>query len=151
MTDPAPPTRRAFSVAVYARKGGRGGRVLVILHKRTGHWLPIGGEMEAGETPIEAAARELREETALVGSFRPLVGHCEGVPAGYIGYEEHLTGVKGLHMNFVFVADIAEGDEVTPCDEYTDHRWVDRDELENLPAPGNVRDFGFLALDAEAL
>lgn len=151
MTAPAPITRRAFSVAVYARKGGRGGRVLVILHRRTGHWLPIGGEMEAGETPLEAAVRELREETALVGSFRPLVGHCEGVPPGYIGYEEHLTGVKGLHMNFVFVADIADADEVTPCDEYTDHRWVDRDQLENLEAPGNVRDFGFLALDAEAL
>jgi 8-oxo-dGTP pyrophosphatase MutT (NUDIX family) len=146
-----PPTRRAFSVAVYVRKGGRGGRVLVILHRRTGHWLPIGGEMEAGETPLEAAVRELGEETGLAGSFRPLVGHCEGVPPGYIGYEEHLTGVKGLHMNFVFVADVADGDEVMPCDEYTDHRWVDRDELENLDAPGNVRDFGFLALDAEAL
>jgi hypothetical protein len=54
-------------------------------------------------------------------------------------------------MNFVFVADIAEADEVTPCDEYTAHRWVDRDELENLESPANVRDFGFLALDAEAL
>ena len=41
-------TRRAFSVAVYARKPS--GRVLVIHHRRTGHWLPIGGEMEAGET-----------------------------------------------------------------------------------------------------
>ena len=67
MTDPAPPTRRAFSVAVYARKGGRGGRVLVILHSRTGLWLPIGGELEAGETPLEAAVRELREETGWSG------------------------------------------------------------------------------------
>lgn len=146
-----PPTRRAFSVAVYVRKGGKGGRVLVILHRRTGHWLPIGGEMEAGETPLEAAEREMREETALVGSFRPLVGHCEGVPHGYIGYEEHLTGAKGLHMNFVFVADVPDDAEVTPCDEFTDHRWVDRDELENLEAPGNVRDFGFVALDATTL
>ena len=143
--------RRAFSVAVYARRGGTGGEVLVIHHHRLTTWLPIGGELETGETPLEAAVRELREETALVGSFRPLVGHCEGVPAGYIGYEEHLTGVKGLHMNFVFVADIAAADEVTPCDEYTAHRWVDRDELENLESPANVRDFGFLALDAEAL
>ena len=59
--------RRAFSVAVYARKRDR---VLVIAHKRTGLWLPIGGEMEAGETPLEAAVRELREETALVGVYR---------------------------------------------------------------------------------
>jgi len=151
MTAPAPATRRAFSVAVYARQGGTGGRVLVILHKRTGLWLPIGGELEPGETPLEAAVRELGEETGLVGSFCPLVGQCEGVPHGYIGYEEHLTGVKGLHMNFVFVADVADDAVVTPNDEYTDHRWVDRDELENLESPANVRDFGFLALDAEAL
>jgi 8-oxo-dGTP diphosphatase len=151
MTSSIPATRRAFSVAVYVRKQGTAGRVLVILHTRTGLWLPIGGELEAGETPLEAAVRELREETGLTGSFRPLVGHCEGVPAGYIGYEEHVTGVKGLHMNFVFVADVADDAEVTPCAEYTEHRWVDRDELENLPSPGNVRDFGFVALDAVAL
>jgi 8-oxo-dGTP diphosphatase len=144
-------SRRAFSVAVYVRKGGTGGRVLVIKHTRTGLWLPIGGEMEPGETPLEAAQRELREETAIVGAFRPLVGHCEGVPHGYIGYEEHFTGVKGLHMNFVFVADVDDDAQVTPCDEYTDHAWVDRDTLENLESPANVREFGFLALDAQAL
>jgi 8-oxo-dGTP diphosphatase len=139
--------RRAFSVAIYAR---RDARVLVIAHKRTGLWLPIGGEMEAGETPLEAAVRELREETALRGEFRVLRGHCEGVPPGYIGYEEHVTGVKGLHMNFVFVADIAPGDEVVPNDEFTAHRWIDREELGRLESPANVRDFGFLALDAVA-
>src|SRR5204863_7715513 len=96
--------RRAFSVAVYAR---RGDRVLVIEHKRLKTWLPIGGELEAGETPLEAAVRELREETGLAGNFRVLAGALDGVPPGLIGYEEHIAGSKGLHMNFVFVAEIA--------------------------------------------
>ncbi len=143
-----PVTRRAFSVAVYARKPS--GRVLVIAHRRTGLWLPIGGEMEAGETPLEAAARELREETGLTARYDRLVGHCEGVPPGYLGYEEHVTGVKGLHMNFVFIGDVAEDAEVRPCDEFTGWRWVDRAELAALESPANVRDFGFLALDARA-
>jgi 8-oxo-dGTP pyrophosphatase MutT (NUDIX family) len=137
--------RRAFSVAVYAR---RGERVLVIEHRRLGTWLPIGGELEAGETPLEAASRELREETGLHGVFRPLRGALDGVPAGLIGYEEHPAGSKGLHMNFVFVAEAPADAEVVPNDEFEAFRWVDRAELEGLASPLNVRQFGHVALDA---
>ena len=137
-------TRRAFSVAVYAR---RGDRVLVIEHRRLKTWLPIGGELEAGETPLEAAARELREETGLAGEFRPIAGALDGVPPGLIGYEEHEAGSKGLHMNFVFVCEAREGD-VRPNDEFGAWRWVDRAELERLESPLNVRQFGYVALAA---
>jgi len=137
--------RRAFSVAVYAR---RGDRVLVIEHRRLRTWLPIGGELEAGETPLEAAHRELREETGLAGRFRALVDALDGVPAGLLGYEEHPAGSKGQHLNFVFVTEVADGAEVTPNDEFGAWRWVDRGELERLDSPLNVRQFGYLALDA---
>jgi 8-oxo-dGTP diphosphatase len=137
--------RRAFSVAVYAR---RGDRVLVIEHRRLKTWLPIGGELEPGETPAEAAVRELREETGLVGRWRALDGALDGVPAGLIGYEEHQAGSKGLHMNFVFVCEVAADADVTPNDEFSAFRWVDRAELDGLTSPLNVRQFGYLALDA---
>lgn len=138
--------RRAFSVAVYARR--RGGEVLAIFHKRLQTWLPVGGELEDGETPLEAAARELREETGLIGRFGPLAGALDGVPWGFLGYEEHQAGSKGLHMNFVFVADVPDDAVVVPNDELADWRWVDRDELARLESPLNVRQFGFAALDA---
>ncbi len=140
-----PSTRRAFSVAVYAR---RGNRVLVIEHRRLGTWLPIGGELEAGELPLEAAIRELREETGLGAAFRPLVNALDGVPPGFLGYEEHLAGSKGLHMNFVFIGEVAPDADVTPNDEFGAWRWVDRGELEVLDSPLNVRQFGYLALAA---
>jgi 8-oxo-dGTP pyrophosphatase MutT (NUDIX family) len=120
---------------------------LVIHHHRLGTWLPIGGELEVGETPLDAAIRELREETGLDGEFRPLLGACDGVPAGYLGYEEHVAGGKGLHMNFVFVADVGEHG-VRPNDEFSAFRWVDRHGLAALASPLNVRQFGYLALDA---
>lgn len=144
--------RRAFSVAVYARHADT---VLVIEHRRLQTWLPIGGELEAGETPLEAAVRELREETGLAAEWAPLAGALDGVPPGLIGYEEHPAGSKGLHMNFVFVARVslvAIGDDghpsISPNDELVSWRWVTRAELADLSSPLNVRQFGFLALDA---
>lgn len=137
--------RRAFSVAVYAR---RAGRVLVIDHRRLAKWLPVGGELEAGETPLEAAVRELAEETGLTGRFVPLAGAADGEPPGFLGYEEHEAGAKGLHMNFVFVADVADDAEVTPNHEFSAHRWVNAEELGALVSPLNVREFGWRALGA---
>lgn len=137
--------RRAFSVAVYAR---RRDTVLVIHHRRLETWLPIGGELEAGETPLEAARRELREETGLEGTFPVLQSAVDGEPPGFLGYEEHVAGSKGLHMNFVFVADVADDAEVAPNHEFSDFRWVGAAELGALPSPKNVRELGFKALAA---
>ncbi|HUH00417.1 MAG TPA: NUDIX domain-containing protein [Kofleriaceae bacterium] len=143
--------RRAFSVAVYARREGLlGPEVLVIHHRRLQTWLPIGGELEPGETPLEAAVRELGEETGLAGVFRELAGTAEGVPPGYLGYEEHQAGSKGLHMNFVFVAEVAADAEVAPNHEFGEYRWVARAALDALESPVNVRQFGVLALAARA-
>jgi 8-oxo-dGTP diphosphatase len=133
--------RRAFSVAIFARHDDR---VLLIKHKRLGTWLPAGGEIEPGETPLEAARRELFEETGLEGRFGVELG-VQGTPPGFIGYEEHLAGSKGLHMNFVFVADV-ERDTVLPNREFDEHRWV-RDTRE-VECPPNVRELVDIALRA---
>lgn len=135
--------RRAFSVAVFARHSGR---VLLIHHKRLGVWLPVGGEIEAGETPLEAARRELSEETGLSGRFELALG-VDGTPPGLLGYEEHLAGSKGLHMNFAFVAEV-DTDVVVPNDEVVDHRWVT--DAGALDAPANVKELCRMALAAGA-
>jgi 8-oxo-dGTP diphosphatase len=131
--------RRAFSVAVFCRNGGE---ILLVRHKRLDLWLPVGGEIEAGETPLEAARRELREETGLDGVFPAGLG-VDGTPTGLIGYEEHPAGSKGLHMNFAFVADVATR-ELTACDEYTAVRWVG--DPVPVECPLNVRQLVRLAL-----
>lgn len=131
--------RRAFSVAVFARHAGK---VLLIKHKRLGTWLPVGGEIEAGETPLEAAHRELYEETGLRG-VPALVPQIIGAPAGLLGYEEHQAGSKGLHLNFAFVIDV-ENDAITANDEFDEYVWTHTPTT--LQAPANVHQLAHLAL-----
>lgn len=133
--------RRAFSVAVYPRYEGK---ALLILHKRLGVWLPPGGELLEAETPLEAARRELFEETGLIGTF-PRLCEIDGTPPGLIGYEEHVAGSKGRHLNFVFVADV-DTDAVLPNAEFLEWRWVRT--MEGLHAPPNVGQLLVVALRA---
>ena len=137
------PERRAFSVSIFCRHAGA---ILLVQHKRLAKWLPVGGEVEPGETPLEAARRELREESGLDGSFPTGLG-VDGTPPGLIGYEEHPAGSKGLHMNFAFVADVPTR-ALTACDEYGDVRWVD--DPTSVPCPVNVEQLVRLALAAAA-
>jgi 8-oxo-dGTP pyrophosphatase MutT (NUDIX family) len=137
--------RRAFSVAIFCRHGGA---VLLIRHRRLGTWLPVGGELEPGETPLEAARRELREETGFEGAF-PAGPGVDGTPPGLIGYEEHLAGSKGLHMNFAFVADVPSR-AVRACDEYDQFSWVEAAALDGVECPRNVRELALIALACPA-
>lgn len=129
---------RAWSVSVFARNHNE---VLLIHHTRLGTWLPVGGEIEAGESPLEAAMRELAEETGLQGHFPSGLG-VDGSPPGFLGYEEHLAGSKGTHLNFCFVADVDTRD-LRPNHEFDAHRWVA--DAGGLDCPGNVKELVRLA------
>lgn len=140
-------TRSAYSVAIFVRRtvGPDAGKILVIHHKRLATWLPVGGEIEAGETPLQAATRELKEETGLSGTFVPVDDAVDGSPPGLLGYEEHEAGSKGTHLNFCFLVDVDDSPLVA-CDEYDSARFVDRAELLQLSCPANVRQLGLRAL-----
>jgi 8-oxo-dGTP diphosphatase len=49
-----------FTVAIFVVHDAR---VLVILHRKLGKWLPLGGHIELDEDPELAALREAKEES----------------------------------------------------------------------------------------
>jgi 8-oxo-dGTP pyrophosphatase MutT (NUDIX family) len=132
-------TRRAFSVAVFCRRttGADVGKVLLIRHKRLGTWLPVGGELKDGETPLQAAERELREETGLSGRFVTQFDAVDGAPSGLMAYEEHPAGTKGTHLNFCFVVDVDDS-AVRPNEEFDEFCFVDAASVDALSCPTNV-------------
>lgn len=78
----APEPRRTVSVVVTREDG----RVLLLQRtpERGGFWQPVTGRVEQGESPEQAAQRELREETGVESPVRPLryehafaLGHAE--------------------------------------------------------------------------
>jgi len=155
---PGEGVRRAFSASVFCRLQGDSRRILLIHHKLLKLWLPVGGELEIRqdlqqdgpceffvprpETPLEAAAREVFEETGFTPTF-PKIKHAPaGTPRGFLGFEEYYAGPKGYHMNFCFLADV-NSDVPKDDGSWSAYRWVnpyDAQGDKSLEMPDNVRD-----------
>ena len=111
-----------------------GERILLVEHARAGHrhWLLPGGGVEGGETMVDAAKREMREETGIDVKVGRLVLICEAIESG------------GRHLiNLVFAASAAGG-ELRPGHDGVIEAvaWRHRDEISSLsmhpPIAGEV-------------
>lgn len=119
---------RRAEVAVFVTR--RGGSEVLIAHRspaQGGYWHTIAGGIEAGETPLEAAVRELAEETGLSGvELHPGADVVEYAyllrdepPERAALYPEGLVAVR-VHC---FAARAPDDWEPTLDWEHDDHRW----------------------------
>ena len=112
----------AVSAAIF-----RNGKVLVVRRARKPalnlYTLP-GGAVEAGETLVEAAIREVREETSLSIEPVALAGHREVIARDDKGKVER-------HFVILCFASRWLSGEPVLSDELDDSRWVDPSELGN--------------------
>jgi 8-oxo-dGTP pyrophosphatase MutT (NUDIX family) len=101
--------------------------VLLLLHGGLDAWFPPGGHIEPGETPREAAERELREETGINGrdltwGFGPEI--IPGRPRGHIYYGEYSEPGDRLYQVHSFAA-VADGKDVVVFSPEQRHVWLD--------------------------
>ena len=102
----------APSVAVLPRD--EAGRVLMVLNRETGLWQTIGGSLEPGESPQEAARREALEEAGVIVELRGIVAVLGG-PQFRVTYP---NGDRVAYVVTVFDA-VVTGGELRPDGEET--------------------------------
>ncbi|WP_422773002.1 NUDIX domain-containing protein [Plantactinospora sp. WMMC1484] len=106
------------------------GRLLLVRHR--GHhdgWGLVGGAIEPGESPAEAAVREAKEEIGVEIRLEGLLDVLGG-PEFEVTYPH---GDRAAYVTAVYRAGIVGGTPRPDGDEVVDFGWFDRAELAGLP------------------
>lgn len=124
-----------LTVTVYIVKENK---VLMIKHQKYGKWTAPGGHMEEGETPLEAARREVMEEAGLEIEFQSDENvwvteiDATSVPRPYSVMLFNLPAMKGEpahdHFDFIYLAKPVK--QIRPPDDEV--RWFTSDEIAAL-------------------
>lgn len=111
---------------------------ILFVRKRKSKWNLPGGRVEAHETPLQAALREMAEET--------------GVTLEQLSYISQYEEDKVIH--YLFETAVAVQQEPRPCNEIADCRWFTVQQLSKREVNGSIKAllkrFGTMAASRDA-
>ena len=142
----APAADRHFTATAFVAWGDR---LLLHRHPKLGMWLPCGGHLEPGETPDEAAVREVFEES---GVRVELVGErALGVrePQQLVrprGVQLERIGPGHEHIDLIYFARPREPYDGSLRPTEPELGWYGPGEIAGLPLTEELREWTALAL-----
>jgi 8-oxo-dGTP diphosphatase len=133
-----------LSVTVYiVRIDGDKPKALLHMHRKLGKLLPVGGHVELHETPWQATAHELLEESGYALSQLSILQPrsrikrmSDAVQHPYpISMHTHYNPTDHFHtdISYAFIATSDPAMQISD-NESADLRWLDSAELEALPS-----------------
>jgi 8-oxo-dGTP diphosphatase len=96
---------------------------ILFVRKRNAKWNLPGGRVEQGETPLQAAVREMAEET--------------GLTVDQLSYVFEYEQDRVIH--FLFEARRAGQRKPRPCNEIDDCRWFSANDLDKRNVRSSIR------------
>ena len=127
--DPDAPKANSLVPSVNVVVTNADGEVLLIRRSDNDNWAVPGGAIDLGESLIQAAIRETREESGITCEITGLVGIYTD-PKHILLYTSN--GEARQEFSILLTAHATSGD-LTPSDETSDVRWVRREDLGNYP------------------
>ena len=134
--------RQPIQVLVYPVRGTNSGREYLMLRRtasRGGFWQGVTGGVEEGEEVLEAAKRELAEETGFILSGIQRIDYAYRFPVADEWRDLYAEDVKEI-TEYVFVAYVdGQPDPILDPREHDTWEWCSFDRaLALLTWPGNI-------------
>jgi 8-oxo-dGTP pyrophosphatase MutT (NUDIX family) len=111
------------------------GDVSMIRRSDTDNWAVLGGAIDLGESMVQAAVRETREETGIECQITGLVGIYTD--------PKHVTLYSSngeVRQEFsILLTGVVIGGQPTPSSESTEMRWVPRSDVEGYQTDRSMR------------
>jgi 8-oxo-dGTP pyrophosphatase MutT (NUDIX family) len=147
-----------------------GGRTLLHWHKKLGIWLPPGGHIDPNEDPVQAALREVREETGIIGEIVPggrayAFKNVQSLPSpiSIIVADVEIDGeAPHQHIDMSYAVRPVDGAAREVAEADHGFIWVSAEQLRSneplpvaacgvdMPVPEDVREVGLEAIELAA-
>lgn len=136
----------------------RDDKILLLKHRKLGVWLPPGGHVEPGETPLDTVHREVKEESGykikIINPYadeRVLI-HDEGIADEQVRplviFLEYVKFKDGNHTHFDMIYLAEPGNSLpVPAESSNDMKWFNKEEIEKLDTYPNCKRAAIIALE----